>query len=700
MGRKETVRTPSSGVSRETLGKLLQKLRIALIVTTVLPLLTFSVILSHHYIREMHEVGVLIAIIASMLVLTVAGAWMHFRLIASVAAAAQQTDTKDPTSRHVGGPRFGPGRGSSSVRRTLVEAAALIGVIPLLAMGYIVVKYTWQVNTNESLTLIVCIAASMIVLGVLKINDITFRIIAVAAAAKNICPRFFSAVPENGRDEIDTLSTDLSRISESFSTQLSELNRTRRLVECLPHPIFVIDTGGTITFANKAAADLLLCNTSDLLGMEASALFTHGEDWEWILGRKGRTPRIRDWRRKDGTDMTVSVCIGALPEDSGAGSVLIASDISEQARAQEELVIFRELINRSSESLSIIDMETGRFVYVNDQTCASTGYEREKLLTMRVADIDPSAAKIWDPEGERARRVGNPVFEREGLTRRSDGTTFPVEIYSSIVRFPKAEYMIAISRDITKRRQAEAEAFSLRTQLAHISRIASLGVFVGSLAHEINQPLAAILNNAQAGRQFIENGPPNMEEIRGALEDIIADTIRASNVISRMRSMLKKGAHAWQRVDINRAIEEIVELIFRGVWERRISIVCDLAPGLPPIRGDVIGFQQVVLNLLLNAFDAMKHPSDKYCTIYIRTATEGTEQVRISVRDCGNGISVEHLPVIFEPFFTTKQNGLGIGLSICKMIIEAHGGRLWAENNPDRGATFHLSLPAVLERQT
>lgn len=362
MGRKETVRIPSGGVPRETLGNLLQKLRIALIVTTVLPLLTFSVILSHHYVRETHEVGLLITIIASMLVLTMAGAWTHFRLIASIAAAIQQADTKGPASLPAGGPRFWPGRGSSSVRRTLAEAAALIGVIPLLAMGYIVVKYTSQVNTSESLTLIVCIAASMIVLGMLKINNITLRIVAVAAAAKNIFPQSFSAVPEDGRDEIDTLSTDLSRISKGLSTQLSELNRTRRLVECLPHPIFVIDAGGTVTFANKAAADLLLCKASDLLGMEASALFTHGEDREWILGRKGWTPRISDWRRKDGTDMTVSVCIGALPEDSGAGSVLIASDISEQARAKDELVIFRELMNRSSESLSIIDMETGRFV--------------------------------------------------------------------------------------------------------------------------------------------------------------------------------------------------------------------------------------------------------------------------------------------------------------------------------------------------
>lgn len=681
--------------SQETMGVLLRKLRRALVAVTSAPLIAIAAFILWHAPTGYIPTGWITLLFAALLVLMLAGTQMLFRLIASVVCVAQGGALPGISAPPAPGTAIAAGA-RRSIRHTAAEAIALIGAIPILALGYVVVKYVLWIKTTENVLLIACIVAMVITLGIARINSLTRRILLVSALARSVRTGTPAAVLDFGKDEIGALSGDLVQIADSLSTQSTELRRARNLIERLPHPMLVIDAAGAIVTANEAALNLLGYGERELAGRQAASLFAREVAPEWVLGGGGGAVRENAWRRADGALVPVSVRVGALAGNAG-GAVLIATDISERARAEENLIVFRELINRSGENLSIIDVATGRYTYANDTTCASTGYSREELLGMRVGDIDPTSMGPWDARREHDMRAENPVYTREGLIRRKDGTAFPVEICSSIVRIGGAEHLVATARDITKRRQSEAETFSLRTQLAHISRVASLGVLVSSLAHEINQPLAAILNNAQAGMQLLDADPPDIVEVRGALEDIIADDMRAGNVIRRMRSILKKADRELQSIDVNSFVDDIVQVALRGAWEREITIVRDLAPRLPPVRGDRVELQQVVLNLILNAFDAMKEMARGQRTIHVRTSLEGDDRVGISVRDTGHGISAEHLSVIFEPFFSTKTEGLGMGLPISMMLIEAHGGRLWAENNHDRGATFHIALPVAKE---
>jgi two-component system, LuxR family, sensor kinase FixL len=220
-----------------------------------------------------------------------------------------------------------------------------------------------------------------------------------------------------------------------------------------------------------------------------------------------------------------------------------------------------------------------------------------------------------------------------------------------------------------------------------------MGELSASLAHELNQPLTAILSNAQAAQRFLSVNPADLTEVQEILQDIVEADSRASEVIQRMRALVKKEDLAFAPLDLAGVIGDVAALVHSDAIFHGMRIVLELDPGLPQALGDKVQLQQVVLNLLLNAFDAMKD-----CPVYerevkVRAETEGTGVLRVAVRDRGIGLSSDKLEKIFRPFYTTKRDGLGMGLSISRSIVEAHGGRLWAENNSDRGATFYCTLP-------
>jgi two-component system, LuxR family, sensor kinase FixL len=247
--------------------------------------------------------------------------------------------------------------------------------------------------------------------------------------------------------------------------------------------------------------------------------------------------------------------------------------------------------------------------------------------------------------------------------------------------------------DVTEHKRAESELQLQRQELAHLTRVSTVGELAASLAHELNQPLTAILSNAQAAQRFLAADGANTEEVREILQDVVNDNNRASEVIRRMRQLVKKEELEFVSLAMEAVIADVLLLAHSDAILHNIRVSLHVDRGLPLIRGDRVQLQQVLLNLLLNSFDAMTDTATSKREILVRVERDGPRYLRVSVQDRGVGLSRENLNRVFEPFYTTKCNGLGMGLSISRSIIEAHGGQIWARNNPDCGATFFFKLP-------
>jgi two-component system sensor kinase FixL len=256
---------------------------------------------------------------------------------------------------------------------------------------------------------------------------------------------------------------------------------------------------------------------------------------------------------------------------------------------------------------------------------------------------------------------------------------------------------IGAAVDITQEREIALTVQRQRDELAHVARISTMGELATSLAHELNQPLTAILSNAQAAQRFLAADPVNIGELRAILHDIVEDDSRAGEVVRRVRELVKKGELEVTALDVDTIVRDVVTLIHSDAILHNVNILLQMDPGAPKVRGDKVQLQQVVLNLLLNAFHAMKDCPVNERQVTVRTELIEAREVIIAVHDCGEGLKNDQLDKILQPFYTTKENGLGLGLAISRSIVEAHGGRLWAQNNPDRGATIYFTVP-VCER--
>jgi two-component system sensor kinase FixL len=256
-----------------------------------------------------------------------------------------------------------------------------------------------------------------------------------------------------------------------------------------------------------------------------------------------------------------------------------------------------------------------------------------------------------------------------------------------------AKQVLGASTDITRRKQTEIELQKQRAELAHVTRVSIMGELAASLAHELNQPLTAILSNAQAALRFLSSKPAAVEEVTEILDDIVKDNKRAGEVIRRMRALVKKEELEFARLDLEALIRDVMALVHSDAILHNVRISLRLDNNLPQVAGDRVQLQQVVLNMMLNAFDAMKDCPAREREVQLRAERDSRNFVKVAVTDHGIGLTGDKLDKIFQPFYTTKREGLGMGLSICRSIIEAHGGRLWALNNADRGATFYFTLP-------
>ena len=370
---------------------------------------------------------------------------------------------------------------------------------------------------------------------------------------------------------------------------------------------------------------------------------------------------------------------------------------AEQVRKSEELS--HAVLGSLSAQVCVIDRD-GNVVAGNDAWQRSTpvsGVDVACTLMRRHCGVRCESASSCEHDDSVHARRGirsvidgvQPSFSMEYRLAQTMGDTWHVMTVERL-RLPEGGAVVS-NLNITARKRAELEAEQRRQELMHFSRVSAMGELAASLAHELNQPLTGVLTNAQAAVRYLDGDPPNLLEVREILADIIEDDRRAGEVIRRLRAMLQSGRVESADVDLNDVVANVVRLVASDAILRDVTIVTDLAPDLSRIAGDSIQMQQVVLNLIVNAMDAMR--SESVRRVSVQTEAEGLQGVRLTVTDTGPGIEHDRLGKVFQPFFTTKSEGLGMGLSIARTIVEAHGGVLWAENNPDGGASFRFRLP-------
>jgi molybdenum ABC transporter molybdate-binding protein len=370
----------------------------------------------------------------------------------------------------------------------------------------------------------------------------------------------------------------------------------------------------------------------------------------------------------------------------------VSVDVTERKEAQE---LFQVATEASTSGILLIDGQ-GRILLVNAQTEKLFNYWRDELIGTPVELLLPDGfVEHFFEKFVAAPQVQIMGEGKQLFGRQKDGSKFPVEIGLNPVQTPRGILILVSVVNITARKLAEEQERKARDEINRLSRISLLGVTTASIAHEINQPLSAISSNTNAGQRIIDRGDVKMGTLREILVDIGADVRRASEVISNIRNTIKKGAVIRKRIHMNDVITDVTHLVRPDIFARSCQLQLSLAKNLPVVEGDPIQIQQVLINLVMNACDAMRNVSPNRRNMEIATEPNGRDSIRVSVRDHGTGISDEAREHLFDQFFTTKADGLGMGLAIVRSIIEAHGGEINAENVKGGGARFRFTLPAA-----
>ncbi|MBV8472170.1 MAG: PAS domain S-box protein, partial [Hyphomicrobiales bacterium] len=360
----------------------------------------------------------------------------------------------------------------------------------------------------------------------------------------------------------------------------------------------------------------------------------------------------------------------------------------------------RRLVDANIIGICIVDLR-GQLIEANEAFLRIVGYERADLASgrMRWTDLTPSEWRAADAERVKKVKITGILqpFEKEYL--RKDGTRVPVLV--GVARFEETRNQaVAFVIDLTERKRVEAKVHEserrfreAQLELEHASRVATMGQLTASIAHEVNQPLTATIGNAEATLRWLARKPPDLDESRRLLGRIIEEGRRASNVVGRIRELTRKAPPRMDRMDINGAIGEVIELTRGEAMKNGVSLRTQLAETLPLVEGDRIQLQQVMLNLIVNAIQALSERGKDSRDLLVGSAMNGPRDVVVSVHDSGPGVSLDKLGRLFDPFYTTKPDGMGMGLSICQSIIETHGGRIWVTPNIPRGAAFHFTVP-------
>ncbi len=390
---------------------------------------------------------------------------------------------------------------------------------------------------------------------------------------------------------------------------------------------------------------------------------------------------------------------GRLDKDAAGRPVLLRGvtfDVTDRREAAEQ---FRVLLEAAAFGMLGFDRD-GTVVLVNAGAERLFGQTREELVGRHVQTLLSGAAQEWssaDIAGLVSADVDRAPVQRQLTGRRKDGSIVPMEVGLTAIRVRGRQTVLASLIDLTERKRVEAQLEAQHNELSHLARVTMLSELSGSLAHELNQPLTAILSNAQAALRFLDSKPPNLAEVRDILHDVVSDDKRAGEIIQGLRLLLKRGEMRRERFDLNDVVESVFRLLKSTLVNADVKVLSDLAPDLRHVDGDRVQLQQVVLNLAMNACEAMREVAPDQRRIVVKTGIQEGRLALVSISDHGPGIAPGQLERVFDPFFTTKPNGLGLGLAVCRQIIAAHGGRLSARDGPGSGATFDFTLPLAPE---
>jgi PAS domain S-box-containing protein len=514
----------------------------------------------------------------------------------------------------------------------------------------------------------------------------------------------------------DMLQADLKSLARLHGEIEEREAKIRRFVDANIIGIFIWDLEGRIIDANEAFLRIVGYDREDLdsgrmrwPSLTPAELHASNERTLTELKATGTVqPCEREYLGKDGR--RVPVLMGStLFEESGNEGLAFVLDLTERKRAEEALRESEAKFRDYAESAADWYWETDpdhKFTRVTD-------YERR--LALGLAPTSRLGLARWEfatdvesePEKWELHRsmleARQPFRDFVYPARRSDGSLFYYKTSGKPVFDANGEFRgyRGTGTDVTALRTAEAEAREneqryrkAELELAHANRVATMGQLTASISHEVNQPLTAAVTYALAARHWLSAEPPNFREAGNALSLVVSEGKRGGEVIGRIRALIKKAPARKDAVAVNDAILEVIALTRTEAANNSVSVRTRLAEGLPPVQGDRVQLQQVMLNLIVNAIQSMSGVEDGNRELHISTVSIEPEGLSVAVRDTGHGLRPENLPRLFEPFYTTKPDGMGMGLSICRSIVEAHGGRLWATRCEPRGALFQFTIPA------
>jgi PAS domain S-box-containing protein len=482
--------------------------------------------------------------------------------------------------------------------------------------------------------------------------------------------------------------------------------KIRRLVDSNIIGIIIWELEGRILEANDAFLRMLGYDREDLTSGRVHRTTLTPPEWRdrdastvAELKRIGTAqPFEKEYLRKDGSRVPVLIG-GAMFEEGTSQGVGFVLDLTERKRAEEALrqseERFRTLVQFSFDVYWETDAQH-RFIHQEfAESLADAPASGSEIGKTRweVPYLEPDA-EAWRKHREML-DAHLPFRDFELARPAPDGSTRYVSV-SGLPVFDETGRFVGyrgVGRHITERKRAEEALRSVQAELAHANRVTTMGQLTASIAHEINQPICAMVTNAEAALRWLGRRPPDLEEVRQTLGRIISDGGRAGDVIGRIRALIKKAPPRKEGLEINEAILEVIALTRGEVVQSGVSVRTQLAEGLPLIQADRVQLQQVILNLIINAVEAMSGLGEGSRELVISTGRDASNGVLVSLRDSGPGLDPASLERLFDAFYTTKSGGLGMGLSICRSIIEAHWGRIWAGANEPRGAVFQFTLP-------